>query len=157
MKFVSRPAVMKNLQIIGAKDVNLETLIVAAAVLRSVSVSAFNLRKEDVVARVLGGYSEQAYALLRIVLGSLFFCHGGQKVFGWFGGIDGKGSAVPLESLFGVAGSFELIAGVLITIGLYAAYAAFIGSGQMAVAYFTAHFPNSFWPLANGGELAVLY
>jgi putative oxidoreductase len=109
------------------------------------------------VATVLGGYNAQTYALLRIVIGVLFFCHGGQKLFGWFGGVDGKGGAVPLESLFGVAGSIELIAGVFITIGFYAAYAAFIGSGQMAVAYFTAHLPNGFWPLANGGELAVLY
>lgn len=109
------------------------------------------------MAKVLGGYSEHVYALLRIIIGLLFFCHGGQKVFGWFGGIDGKGGAAPLVSLFGAAGSIELIAGALIIIGLIAAYAAFIGSGQMAFAYFTAHFPKSFWPLENGGELAVLF
>jgi putative oxidoreductase len=109
------------------------------------------------VERFLGGFSDQAYALMRMVIGLLFFSHGGQKIFGWIGGLDGKGGAAPLESLFGVAGGVELIAGVLITIGLYAGYAAFIGSGQMAVAYFTAHFPNGIWPLANGGELAVLY
>ena len=109
------------------------------------------------MAKVFGGYIEHAYALLRIVIGLLFFCHGGQKVFGWFGGIDGKGGAAPLVSLFGAAGSIELIAGALIVIGLIAAYAAFIGSGQMAFAYFTAHFPNGFWPLENGGEPAILF
>ena len=109
------------------------------------------------MATVLGGYTAHAYALLRIVIGLLFFCHGGQKVFGWFGGINGKGGAAQLSSLFGAAGAMELIFGALIVIGLFAAYAAFIGSGEMAVAYFTAHFPNGFWPLENGGELAVLY
>ena len=109
------------------------------------------------MAKIPGGHSEHVYALLRVVIGLLFFCHGGQKVFGWFGGINGKGAAAPLASLFGAAGSMELIFGALIVIGLLAAYAAFIGSGEMAVAYFTAHFPNGFWPLENGGELAVLY
>ena len=107
--------------------------------------------------KVLGGYSEHAYALMRIVSGLLFFLHGGQKIFGWFGGIDGKGAEAPLASLFGVAGAIELITGALIALGLSAGYAAFIASGQMAIAYFTSHFPQSFWPLENKGEQAVFY
>jgi putative oxidoreductase len=93
-----------------------------------------------------------AYAILRIVLGLLFISHAGQKLFGWF-----RGQPVPLGSLFGVAGIIEIVLGVMITIGLFAGYAAFIASGEMAVAYFIGHFPKSFWPLANEGEPAVLF
>ena len=60
-------------------------------------------------------------------------------------------------SLFGLAGIIELVGGLLITVGLMTGYAAFIASGQMAAAYFMAHFPRGFWPIQNGGELAVLY
>ena len=79
---------------------------------------------------------------MRIVIGLLFFCHGLQKVFGLFGGVNG--AAAPLLSLFGVAGLIEVIAGALITIGWFAATAAFVASGQMAAAYFIAHFPKRF-------------
>jgi len=109
------------------------------------------------VEKILGVYSDYAYALMRIVLGALFFCHGAQKIFGWFGGIDGKGSATALASLIGVAGAIELVAGVLLTLGLWAGYAAFVASGLMAAAYFIGHFPAGFWPLENKGVAAVLY
>jgi len=92
------------------------------------------------------------YALLRIIVGLLFVCHGGQKIFGWFGG-----PAVPLGSLFGLAGILEIVLGALVTIGLFTSYAAFIASGEMAVAYFIGHFPKSFWPLENAGEPAILF
>lgn len=109
------------------------------------------------MATVLGAYNQHAYALFRIVTGLLFVCHAGQKLFGWFGGLDGNGSAVPLGSLFGVAGAIELVTGTLITLGLYTGYAAFIASGEMAVAYFIAHMPAGFWPLENKGEAPVFY
>jgi putative oxidoreductase len=104
--------------------------------------------------KFLAGYTQQAYAAMRIVIGLLFFCHGLQKVFGLFGGVNG--AAAPLLSLFGIAGLIELIAGVLITIGWFTVVAAFIASGEMAAAYFIGHFPSGFWPIQNGGELAVL-
>lgn len=107
--------------------------------------------------KILGGCAPQAYAIMRIVAGLLFFCHGLQKVFGLFGGIDGNGAAAPLGSLFGVAGLIEMICGLLVAVGFLAGYAAFIASGQMAAAYFMAHFPQSFWPLQNDGEQAVLF
>ena len=94
---------------------------------------------------------------MRVIVGLLFACHGAQKVFGWFGGLDGKGTAAPLSSLFGVAGTIEMFTGFLITIGLLAGYAAFIASGEMAAAYFIGHFPNGFWPIENKGEEAVFY
>jgi len=105
--------------------------------------------------RLLAGYAPQAYALLRIIVGLLFFCHGSQKVFGLFGGINS--AAVPLASLFGVAGMIELILGALITVGWLAGYAAFLASGEMAAAYFIGHFPHGFWPIQNKGEEAVFY
>jgi putative oxidoreductase len=105
--------------------------------------------------RFLGSYAPQIYAIMRIVVGLLFFCHGLQKVFGLFGGVNG--AAVPLSSLMGVAGIIEIVCGTLVALGLLTGYAAFIASGEMAVAYFMAHFPMGFWPIENQGELAVLY
>jgi putative oxidoreductase len=102
--------------------------------------------------KALTSFAPYAYAIMRIMLGLLFICHGGQKLFGWFGG-----QPVPLASLFGLAGIIELVLGLLITIGFLTSYAAFIASGEMAVAYFIAHFPKSFWPLENAGEPAVLF
>ena len=84
----------------------------------------------------LQNYTSQIYGVLRIVSGALFACHGAQKVFGVLGGAGGSGHAAELLSLHGVAGIIELVGGILIAIGLLTRYAAFISSGQMAVAYF---------------------
>ena len=105
--------------------------------------------------KILAGYGPQAYAAMRIIVGLLFFCHGLQKVFGFFGGVNG--APAPLFSLLGIPGLIELVTGALITMGLVAGSAAFIASGLMAAAYFLGHFPNSFWPILNGGEESVFY
>ncbi|HVA01857.1 MAG TPA: DoxX family protein [Terriglobia bacterium] len=94
-------------------------------------------------------------SLLRIVVGFTFCAHGLQKLFGMFGGIGGH--RVPLFSLFGLAGILETVGGILILLGLFTVPAAFILSGEMAVAYFIGHFPHGLLPIRNGGELAVLY
>jgi putative oxidoreductase len=107
------------------------------------------------VEKVLAGYAPQIYAILRVVVALLFLCHGLQKIFGLFGGVNG--AAVPLASLLGVAGIIEIIGGILIALGLFTGVTAFILSGEMAAAYFMGHSPNSFWPIENQGELAVLY
>ena len=60
-------------------------------------------------------------------------------------------------SLMGAAGIIEVVGGTLIAIGLFTSPVAFIASGEMAFAYFMAHAPRGFWPIMNGGELAVLY
>jgi putative oxidoreductase len=99
----------------------------------------------------LGKYSSFLYALLRIVAGVLFACHGAQKLFGVLGG------QKQTATLMIVAGVIEFFGGILIAVGLLAGYAAFIASGQMAVAFFMQHYPKAFWPIENGGELAVLY
>jgi len=107
--------------------------------------------------RFLGAYSPYLYAVMRIVVGLLFACHGAQKLFGMFGGIDRAGGTAPLMSMFGLAGVIELVGGLLIAVGLFTGYAAFIASGEMAGAYFMAHLPRGFWPILNTGELAALY
>ena len=96
-------------------------------------------------------------SVLRIVVGFTFSLHGAQKLLGLFGGVDGKGATVSFGSLFWFAGALELLGGVLIILGLFTSPVAFILCGEMAVAYFKAHFPHGFLPLVNHGELAVLY
>ena len=103
----------------------------------------------------LGGYAPQLYAVMRVIVGLLFSLHGMQKLFGWFGGVEGE--PVPILSVLGLAGILEFFGGLLVALGFLAGTVAFILSGQMAVAYFNAHFPLGFWPIVNVGELAVLY
>lgn len=105
--------------------------------------------------RFLGRFSSQIFAVLRIVAGLMWALHGTQKIFGWPGKGGGGGGGLP--PLMVVAGWIEIVAGILIAIGLFGSIAAFIASGQMAVAYFKAHAPRDFWPTVNEGEVAVLY
>jgi putative oxidoreductase len=98
-------------------------------------------------------WSSHAYALMRIVVGLLFLCHGLSKLVHFPVPPPGE---VPLLLLY-TAGPIELVCGTLVALGLLTRWAAFIASGQMAVAYFIAHFPRGFFPIANGGELAVVY
>ena len=102
--------------------------------------------------RVLGRFGPQLYAVMRIVVALLFACHGAQKLFGVLGG-----QQVELASKLGLAGIIELVGGVMIAIGFLTGTAAFIASGEMAYAYFTAHMPRGGAPIQNGGELAALY
>jgi putative oxidoreductase len=104
------------------------------------------------VERYLGRYAPYFFAILRIVAGLMFALHGTNKLFGWPGGQPPMRDTIPI-----VAGVIEVVAGVLIAIGLFASWAAFVASGEMAVAYFWKHFPSGFWPTENHGELAVLY
>jgi putative oxidoreductase len=102
-------------------------------------------------------FEPYAFALLRIVAGLLFACHGTQKLFGY---PPASGMPHPLPPILVAAAVIELVGGLLIAFGIFASYAAFIASGQMAVAYFVAHFQfgkASFWPIVNKGELAVVY
>jgi len=92
-------------------------------------------------------------ALLRILIGVMFACHGAQKVLGMFGGIPPGAPAW----IIWTAGLIELVGGILITLGLFTRSAAFVSSGLMAFAYFMGHAKNGFWPITNGGELAIIY
>ena len=102
--------------------------------------------------RWLSKNSDFLYAVMRLMVGLLFACHGVQKLFGTLGGQSQVSNPMLL-----VAGIIEFVGGALVAIGLWTSYAAFIASGEMAVAYFIAHAAKGFWPILNKGELAVLY
>ena len=107
----------------------------------------------------LGRYATYIYAIMRIVTGFLFLWHGSQKLLG-FPPQPGPPGAQPavLSPLMATAGTLELVLGTLVMVGLFTGFAAFIASGEMAVAYFISHFSTgSFLPITNRGELAVLY
>ena len=101
----------------------------------------------------LNRFSPFAYAVLRIVAGIMFAMHGSQKLLG----IPGDKDPVAIASMMGFAGIVELVGGLLIALGLFTTIAAFISSGQMAVAFFMVHVPQHPLPILNNGELAVLY
>ena len=103
--------------------------------------------------RFLQKYEPQLLALLRIVTGLLFLEHGLSKFFGF----PVPFPVSPLPPLLIAAGVIEVAAGLLVTVGLFTRLAAFIASGEMAVAYFYGHFPKGFWPVANMGEAAILF
>ena len=93
----------------------------------------------------------------RIAIGFLFWVHGAQKLFGWFGGFGEAGTA-ELMSRFGAAGLIEFGGGLLIMLGLFTVPAAIIASGEMVVAYFWMHAPRgSLFHWENGGEKVAFY
>ncbi|MCV7423731.1 DoxX family protein [Mycobacterium yunnanensis] len=93
-------------------------------------------------------------SIFRVVFALLFLCHATSHLFGW--PVAEQQAPVGLWPYW-YAGVIELVTGVLIGLGLFTRIAAFIASGTMAFAYFTAHLPKNFVPLVNGGEAAVLY
>ena len=103
---------------------------------------------------------QQSYALtlLRIIAAAAFFSHGAQKLFGWFGGF-GAGGSAELMSRFGAAGVIEVVVGIALALGLFTRVLAFIGSGEMAVAYFWVHAAGSgsIWWWVNRGETVMLF
>jgi putative oxidoreductase len=97
-------------------------------------------------------------AVLRIVAGAIFIWAGTQKFFGWPPPPEGmQMPPIELMSQIGIGGLLEIVGGFLILIGLFTRPAAFILSGEMAVAYFQFHFPMGFFPNTNNGVPAVLY
>ena len=106
--------------------------------------------------QALTKWSAEALGVLRIVAGLLFMEHGTQKFFSFPPG-ERAGSGWGFESLGAYAGPIEILAGLLITLGLFTRPAAFIASGTMAVAYWYAHAPQNFWPVNNGGDAAILF
>jgi len=98
-------------------------------------------------------YSSQAYALMRIVLGFLLFFHGAQKLFGFPTAMP---TGIPAFITY-VAVPIELVGGLLVMIGLFTHWSAFVCSGLMAAAYWMAHGSKALLPIQNQGELAVVY
>ena len=105
------------------------------------------------MASFMRDYTAQTYALMRIVAGFLFLWHGASKLIGFPLPPPAEAPAFILYT----AGPIELFGGVLIMIGLFTRWAAFICSGTMAAAYWLAHGANALLPIQNQGELAVLY
>ena len=105
---------------------------------------------------MLKALAPRALSVLRIMAGFTFSLHGFQKLFGFFGGM-GHGARAHFFSQMWLAGTLECFGGLLILLGLFTRPVAFLLCGEMAVAFFRAHFPHGFWPITNGGELAVLY
>src|SRR5690348_18260159 len=104
--------------------------------------------------RFLEPYSAQILGIVRIVSGLCFLEHGTTKLLNFPPGT----MHPPLTSLSGAGGVIELIAGALIALGLFSRCAAFIASGEMAIAYFAVHFKNGgFFPTQNGGDAAILF
>ena len=90
-------------------------------------------------------------SVLRIVAALLFLQHGLQKFFAF------PSAGPPMTPLLYVQGAIELVGGILLLLGAYSRVVAFILTGDMAAAFFLAHFPRSFFPAVNGGDAAVLY
>lgn len=99
-------------------------------------------------------WAPRLLSVLRIMTGLQFLEHGTQKFFSF---PMRAGAAPELASLIGVQGCLEIVGGLLIVLGLFTRPVAFILAGNMAVAYFMAHFPRSFFPALNGGDAAILF
>ena len=102
----------------------------------------------------LDKYSPQLLSILRIVAGLLFLEHGCVKILHF-----PTTMTIPPDhaALIMAAGYIELIGGALIVLGLFSRWAAFIASGEMAFAYFLAHFPRSIFPAINNGSAAIIF
>jgi putative oxidoreductase len=103
----------------------------------------------------LNRWTPQALGLLRIVTALLFMEHGLMKLLDF--PAPQPGVPEPLPLMLVIAAVIEAIGGALILVGLFTRAVAFLCSGEMAVAYFSSHFPLSFWPALNGGDAAILF
>jgi putative oxidoreductase len=101
----------------------------------------------------LNRYHDTVYCIMRLIVGLLFACHGGQKILGFPPG----GHGAP-DDMLGIVGAWiELAGGFMVALGLFTRIVAFICSGEMAVAYFMVHAKGGFFPIQNHGEAAVFY
>jgi putative oxidoreductase len=105
------------------------------------------------ISNTLNPWAPRVLSIVRIVAGLIFMAHGTQKLLGF----PASDMNPPMLSMLWFAGLIELVAGALITVGLFTRPAAFVASGTMAFAYFIAHAPQNFFPALNGGDAAILY
>src|SRR5687767_11406472 len=118
-------------------------------------VSAEARAMSDPVMEKLERYTPYALAALRIVTALIFMEHGTQKLLGF--PAPPESGQPPLLSLFGLGAIMELVGGLLVLVGLFTRPVAFLPSGEMAVAYWMFHAPQSTYPVLNGGDAAILY
>jgi putative oxidoreductase len=103
----------------------------------------------------LAAWTPRALSVLRIIMGLMIIQHGMAKILGF--PVVASFANLSALSLIGAAGLIELIGGALLILGLLTRPVAFIISGEMAFAYFMAHAPKDFYPLINGGTLAIMF
>ncbi len=106
------------------------------------------------MSRIEGRYAPQALSLLRIVAALIFLLHGSTKLFGF---PPSEMPMPPVGSFLWVGGLLELVGGLMLLVGLLSRPVAFILAGEMAVAYWMFHAPQSTFPSVNGGDAAILY
>jgi putative oxidoreductase len=109
----------------------------------------------ETISTTMAAWAPRALSVLRLIMGLMIIQHGMAKLIG-FPAVPSFANLNPL-SLIGAAGFIELIGGALLIVGLQTRLVAFIVSGEMAFAYFMAHAPKSFFPLINGGTLAIIF
>jgi putative oxidoreductase len=109
--------------------------------------------EQPALMKSLSRFADPVYCIMRLIVGLLFACHGGQKILGF----PPVAKAMSLDTLGMVGGYIELIGGFLIALGLLTRVAAFVACGMMAVAYFMVHAKGGFFPIINRGEPAVFY
>lgn len=106
----------------------------------------------------LSRFADEAQGVLRVTAGLLFMQHGVQKLFGWLGGFGGQpGATAEMFTQAWLAGVLETFGGLLMVLGLFTRPVALVLVVEMLVAYVQVHLPRGFWPIRNGGELALLY
>jgi len=116
-------------------------------------VESIRSKRASLLSEKLQPFAPHLLGITRVLVGILLACHGAQKLLGIFGGIP---AGVPAVIVW-IAGPIELIGGALMAAGFFTRSAAFLMSGLMAFAYFLGHAGKGFWPILNGGELAIVY
>ncbi len=110
------------------------------------------------LSNTLNVWAPRWLSVTRAIAGLLYMQHGLQKLFVFPGPMPGMSAqAADVSSFMGVTGLLELVGGLLLVIGLFTRPVAFVLSGMMAVAYFMVHAPKGFYPILNGGDLAILF
>ena len=112
-----------------------------------------NSAPKSALSQNVARYAPSVLSIVRIAVALLFLEHGSSKLLGF----PENGPIRELFTLSWYSGAIELVGGALLTVGLFSRSAAFIMSGEMAVAYFMSHAPHSFFPLINRGDSAILY